>query len=197
MYFVSFCSRFIDRFAPCVLFRRAVWAHQFTVTLTCTNANETVAIDVQWLFTINVGESGYAISSWSASAGYSALDVDLWMLKLTRLWLVNFYHPQSTSLPNIQHYLIMTGWITLQYSPPPPPLYSVMRQKSRRIYFIMVKVGLLSIFLAGMHFGDLSSIITCSLPSGLQSINMVPGTVFMSGSIYNDVWLQHWYPEKP
>ena len=46
MYFVSFCSRFIDRFAPCVLFRRAVWAHQFTVTLTCTNANETVAIDV-------------------------------------------------------------------------------------------------------------------------------------------------------
>ena len=46
MYFVSFCSRFIDRFAPCVLFRRAVWAHQFAVTLTCTNANETVAIDV-------------------------------------------------------------------------------------------------------------------------------------------------------
>ena len=46
MYFVSFCSRFIDRFALCVLFRRAVWAHQFTVTLTCMNANETVAIDV-------------------------------------------------------------------------------------------------------------------------------------------------------
>ena len=46
MYFVSFCSRFIDRFAPCVLFRRAMWAHQFTVTLTCTNAKETVAIDV-------------------------------------------------------------------------------------------------------------------------------------------------------
>ena len=46
MYFVSFCSRFIDRFAPCVLFRRAMWEHQFTVTLTCTNANETVAIDV-------------------------------------------------------------------------------------------------------------------------------------------------------
>ena len=32
---------------PCVFFfRRAVWAHQFTVTLTCTNANETVVIDV-------------------------------------------------------------------------------------------------------------------------------------------------------
>ena len=46
MYLVSFCSRFIDRFALCVLFRRAMWAHQFTVTLTCTNANETVAIDV-------------------------------------------------------------------------------------------------------------------------------------------------------
>ena len=46
MYFVSFCSRFIDRFAPCVLFRSAMWAHQFTVTLTCTTANGTVAIDV-------------------------------------------------------------------------------------------------------------------------------------------------------
>ena len=46
MYFVALCSRFIDRFALCVLFRRAVWADQFTVTLTCTNANETVAIDV-------------------------------------------------------------------------------------------------------------------------------------------------------
>ena len=73
MYFVSFCSRFIDRFAPCVLFRRAMWAHQFTVTLTCTNANETVAIDVLVVvYNENVGESGYAFSSWSASAGYSA-----------------------------------------------------------------------------------------------------------------------------
>ena len=43
MYFVSFCSRFIDCFAPCVLFRRAMWAHQFTVRLTCTNATVTVA----------------------------------------------------------------------------------------------------------------------------------------------------------
>ena len=31
MYFVSFCSRFIDRFALCVLFRRAMWAHQFHI----------------------------------------------------------------------------------------------------------------------------------------------------------------------
>ena len=46
MYVVSFCSRFSDRFAPCVLLRRAMWAHQFTVTLTCMDANETVAIDV-------------------------------------------------------------------------------------------------------------------------------------------------------
>ena len=73
MYFVSFCSRFIDRFAPCVLFRRAMWAHQFTVTLTCTNANVTVAIDVLVVvYNKTWGESGYASSSWSASAGYSA-----------------------------------------------------------------------------------------------------------------------------
>ena len=31
---------------PRVFFFAAMWAHQFTVTLTCTNANETVAIDV-------------------------------------------------------------------------------------------------------------------------------------------------------
>ena len=73
MYFVSFCSRFIDRFAPCVLFRRAMWAHQFTVRLTCTNANLTVAIDVLVVVYNKTWENrGYAISSWSASAGYSA-----------------------------------------------------------------------------------------------------------------------------
>ena len=46
MFFVPFFSRFIDRFAPCVLFRCALWAHQFTVTSTCTYTNVTVVIDV-------------------------------------------------------------------------------------------------------------------------------------------------------
>ena len=116
MYFVSFCSRFIDRFAPCVLFRSAVWAHQFTVTLTCTNANETVAIDVLVVVYNKTWENRVMLSL----HGQLVLDIRprcwLRMLKLTRLRLVNFYHPQSTSLPNIQHYLIMTRWITLQSS---------------------------------------------------------------------------------
>ena len=46
MFFVSFFSRFIDRFAPCVLFPRAMSAHQFTVTSTCMYTNVTVVIDV-------------------------------------------------------------------------------------------------------------------------------------------------------
>ena len=36
------------------------------------------------------------------------------VLKLTRLRLISFEHPQSTSRSNIQSYLIMTQWITLQ-----------------------------------------------------------------------------------
>ena len=41
MFFVSFFSRFIDRFAPCVLFRRAMLAHQLTVASACTYTNVT------------------------------------------------------------------------------------------------------------------------------------------------------------
>ena len=46
MFFVSFFSRFIDSFALCVLFRRAMSAHQFTGTPKCTYTNVTVVIDV-------------------------------------------------------------------------------------------------------------------------------------------------------
>ena len=46
MFFISFFSRFIDRFAPCVLFCHAMVAHQFTVTSTCTYTNISVVIDV-------------------------------------------------------------------------------------------------------------------------------------------------------
>ena len=73
MYFASFCSRFIDPFAPCVLFRRAMWAHQFTVTLTCTNANETVAIDVLVVVYNKTWENRVMLSlHGSVSAGYLA-----------------------------------------------------------------------------------------------------------------------------
>ena len=67
MLFISFFSTFIDHFP------RAMSAHQFTVTSTCTYTNATVVIDVLVVVLHqNVGESGYAISSWSASAGYLA-----------------------------------------------------------------------------------------------------------------------------
>ena len=46
MFFISFFSRFIDRFAPCVLFHCAMSAHQFTVTSTFMYTNVTVVIDV-------------------------------------------------------------------------------------------------------------------------------------------------------
>ena len=67
MFFISFFSTFIDCFASCVLFRHAMLAHQFMVT-----SNVTVVIDVLVVVhdkTCVVGESGYAISSWSASEG--------------------------------------------------------------------------------------------------------------------------------
>ena len=69
-----------------------------------------------WHFSVclrqNVEESGYAISSWSASTGYSTLML-IEGAKLTRLPLVNCAHPQLTSLLNILCYLIMIQWITL------------------------------------------------------------------------------------
>ena len=61
----------------------------------------------------NVGESGYAFSSWSASAGYSAL-------MLTRVAKVDSSSTRQLLAPSvnisadIQHYLIITQWITLQ-----------------------------------------------------------------------------------
>ena len=46
MFFISFFSTFIDRFALCVLFRRVMSAHQFTVTSTCTYTDVAVVIIV-------------------------------------------------------------------------------------------------------------------------------------------------------
>ena len=46
MFFVSFLSRFINRFVLCVLFCRALLAHQFTVTSMWLYTNVTVVINV-------------------------------------------------------------------------------------------------------------------------------------------------------
>ena len=90
MFFVSFFSRFIDRFAPCVLFRRAMSAHQFTVISTCMYTNVTVVIDVL-VFVYNTTWENRVMLSLH---GHLVLDIlpRCWLrvLKLTRLRLVNF-----------------------------------------------------------------------------------------------------------
>ena len=62
--------------------------------------------------------SDYVISSWSISTGYStSMLTDGSLLKLTRPQLVNFglfEYPQSTYLPNIQCYPLVTQRITIQ-----------------------------------------------------------------------------------
>ena len=73
MFFIYFFSRFINRFALCVLFRLAMSAHQFMVTSTCMYTNVTVVINVLVVVYNKTWENQvYAISSWSASAGFSA-----------------------------------------------------------------------------------------------------------------------------
>ena len=74
MFFISFFSRFIDRFAPCVLFRRPMSAHQFTLTSTYVHVHQRNSCNPRFSGCLqqNVGDSGYTISSWSASAGYLA-----------------------------------------------------------------------------------------------------------------------------
>ena len=48
-------------------------ATQYTVTFTCMYSNVTVVIDILVVvYNKTLGESGYAISSWSARDGYSA-----------------------------------------------------------------------------------------------------------------------------
>ena len=69
---------------------------------------------VQKSVCLQVGESGYAISSWPASAGYLAS-------MLTRVAKVDSSTTRQLLAPSvnistdIQHYLIMTQWITIQY----------------------------------------------------------------------------------
>ena len=58
----------------------------------------------------NVGESVYSISSCSGSTGYLA------SMLTEGAQVDNFGHPRSSSQPNIEHYVIMSQWITLQYS---------------------------------------------------------------------------------
>ena len=73
MFFISFFSRFIDCFAPCGFFlprkvSAPIYAYFHVHVHQRNGCNRRFSGCLQQ----NVGESGYAISSWSASAGYSA-----------------------------------------------------------------------------------------------------------------------------
>ena len=102
---------------------------QFTFThwwSTWMHVNVTV-VDVSVVVYNKTWENaGYAVSSWSASTGYLAS-------MLTEVTKVE--HPRSTSLPNIQCYLIMNQWITLQYtSRSILKQYTVYRQQTGSSY---------------------------------------------------------------
>ena len=90
MSFISFFSRFIDRFAPCVLFHCAMSEHQFTVTSTFMYTNVTVVIDVLVIVYNRTWENRVMLSL----HGQLVLDIRprcwLRVLKLTGLRLVNF-----------------------------------------------------------------------------------------------------------
>ena len=71
MFFICFFSRFINCFGPCALPRLTMSAYQFTFTHCYFHARQRNSCN--WRFSKqNMGELGYAISSWSANAGYSA-----------------------------------------------------------------------------------------------------------------------------
>ena len=89
MFFISFFSTFIDRFAPCVLFHCTMWAHQFTVTSSCTYTNVRVVIDVLVVVYNKTWENRVMLS-------------------------LHGLAPSVNISADIQHYLIMTQWITLQ-----------------------------------------------------------------------------------
>ena len=96
MCLISLFSKFIDRFALCVHFR-LFGVPADIVTSMCTHANVS---DVSVVVYAQRGSiAGYAISShviWSACTEYSAS------------MLTEGATSRSTSLPNIQRYLIVT-----------------------------------------------------------------------------------------
>ena len=85
------------------------------VTFTCMHANVTVVIDVLMVVYDQTWEN------WDMVSLHDQLALDIrprcWprVLKLTRPRLIHFEHPRSTSVLNIQHYLIMIQWIALQH----------------------------------------------------------------------------------
>ena len=85
------------------------------VTYLCTHAKVEIVIDVLVVVYDKTWEN------WVMLSLHGQLALDIWtrcwprVLMLTRLWHVNFQHPRSTSLLNIQHYMLLTRWITLQY----------------------------------------------------------------------------------
>ena len=116
MFFISLFSRVINSFALWVLFQLLypllTFTHCYLLMHACQSrdCNDVLVVvyDKTW-------------ENWVMLSLHGQLVLDIWtrcwprVLKLTCLWLVNFQHPRSTSLLNIQHYMLLTQWITLQY----------------------------------------------------------------------------------
>ena len=72
MFFISFFSRFIDRFAQCVFFHSTTSAPIYGYFHVHVHQRNSCNRRFSGCLPQNVKESSYAISSWSASAGYLA-----------------------------------------------------------------------------------------------------------------------------
>ena len=115
MFFIYICL--FSRFTLCILFCLAMSGYQFTFMhchfhVHMRHTNITVVMHIlEIVFDKNVAKLGYAISSWSASTGCSALmlteGAKVYSSLIHQLWA-----SWSTFLPNIQRCLIMTQWIT-------------------------------------------------------------------------------------
>ena len=90
-------SRIIDHFAPCALSRLTLSACQFTFTHCYfhVHARQCNSCNQRFSHLFLDKPLGYAISSWSASTVFLAS-------MLNSLRLINFEHPRSASLLNIQ-----------------------------------------------------------------------------------------------
>ena len=115
MLFNCLLSRSIDCFAPCVLFRLTMSTYQFTIGHCYFHAHvrqSRDSIDVLVVVYSRRWENHVTLSR------HDQLTLNIWPrcwpreLTLTHLRHVNFEHPRSISQSNIEHYLIMTQWMT-------------------------------------------------------------------------------------
>ena len=106
MFFISFFSRFIDRFAQCVLFHLTMLGTNLRYFHVHVHQRNGCNRCFSGCLQQNVGESGYAISTWSASARYSS-SILTRVAKVDSSLTRQLLAPSVNISANIQHYLIM------------------------------------------------------------------------------------------